>query len=387
MNQRVKAAVTVGSGHVEIHEFDMPTLGKGAAICKILMAGVCGTDKHTYSGETVQYKGTPDEFSIPFPIIQGHELAMEIVAIDEEGAQNLSFDGDYLKVGDRVTICPDVVCGKCWFCKNMPSYPWCEKAQFHYGHNRSTTFGKKLYGGFSQYMYIEPGARLYKIPDGLPNDLACFTEVMCVTYTLEKAREFSSFDLEGFNFGDTVVIQGSGPLGIAHIAMARMLGAGKIIATDISDYKLDIAKAFGADVVLNVEKTTPEERIARIKAETNGRGAEIVVECVGRPEVFPEGLKYLRKAGMYLEPGNFVDCGGTNISVHEICSRNLRIIGMTNHTHNKYKTVMEMMLRNKDTFPWDRLFSHRFPLAQAEEAVKTSMTKESMKVIIDPWIE
>ena len=149
---------------------------------------------------------------------------------------------------------------------------------------------------------------------------------------------------------------------------------------------MDIAKAFGADVVLNAEKTTSEERIARIKAETNGRGAEIVVECVGRPGVFPEGLKYLRKAGMYLEPGNFVDCGGTNISVHEICSRNLRIIGMTNHTHNKYKTVMEMMLRNKDTFTWDRLFSHRFPLAQAEEAVKTSMTKESMKVIIDPWI-
>ena len=105
-----KGSSTRESGHVEIQEFDMPTLGKGAAICKILMAGVCGTDKHTYSGETVQYKGTPDEFSIPFPIIQGHELAMEIVAIDEEGAQNLSFDGDYLKVGDRVTICPDVVC-------------------------------------------------------------------------------------------------------------------------------------------------------------------------------------------------------------------------------------------------------------------------------------
>ena len=142
-------------------------------------------------------------------------------------------------MGDRVTICPDVVCGECWFCKNMPSYPWCEKAKFHYGHNRSTTEGKQLYGGFSQYMYIEPGARLYKIPDGLPNDLACFTEVMCVTYTLEKAREFSSFDLEGFNFGDAVVVQDC--------------------------------------------------------------GAEIVVECVGRPEVFPEGLKYLRKAGMYLE--------------------------------------------------------------------------------------
>ena len=76
------------------------------------------------------------------------------------------------------------------------------KAKFHYGHNRSTTEGKQLYGGFSQYMYIEPGARLYKIPDGLPNDMACFTEVMCVAYTPEKARAVSSFDLEGVNLGD-----------------------------------------------------------------------------------------------------------------------------------------------------------------------------------------
>ena len=166
-----------------------------------------------------------------------------------------------------------------------------------------------------------------------------------------------------------------------------MMGAGKIIATDISDYKLDIAKAFGADVVLNTENTTPEERIARIKAETNGRGADIVVECVGRPEVFPEGLKYLRKAGMYLEPGNFVDCGGTDINVHEICANNLRIIGMTNHTHTGYKTVMEMMLRAKNQFPWERLFSHKYPLSAAEQAIQTSMTKESMKVLIDPWVD
>ena len=72
-------------------------------------------------------------------------------------------------------------------------------------------------------------------------------------------------------------------------------------------------------------------------------------------------------------------------NVHEICSRNLRIVGMNNHTHTKYKAVMEMMLRHKDTFPWERLFSHRFPLA--EQAVKASMTRESMKVVIDPWME
>ena len=87
MNQRVNATVTVSSGQIEVQEFDMPTLGKGAAICKILMAGVCGTDKHSYRGETVQSKGTENEIDLPFPIIQGDEIAMEIVSIDEEGVE------------------------------------------------------------------------------------------------------------------------------------------------------------------------------------------------------------------------------------------------------------------------------------------------------------
>ena len=386
MDKKVKAAVLVKPGKIELREFDMPSLGKGAAICKVLKAGVCGTDKHSYSGETVQYKGTDNEIDLPFPIIQGHEVLLEIVAIDSEAAKNLSYDGDILKVGDRITICPDVVCGKCWYCKNIPSYPWCEHLEFSYGNMRSCDDANHLYGGFAEYIYLEPGTRAYKVPDDLPDEMACFTEVMCVAYTLEKAKEFNSFSLEGFSFGDTVVVQGSGPLGIAHIAMARMMGAGKIIATDISDYKLDIAKAFGADITINTERSTPEERIKLIKDETCGRGADIVVECVGRPEVFPEGLKYLRKAGMYLEPGNFVDCGGVDINVHEICANNLRIVGMTNHTHNCYKTVMEMMARNKDNFPWDKLFSHRFALKDTEEAIKTGKKKESMKVIIDPWL-
>ena len=196
MSKKARAAVLVKPGLMEIREFDLPQPEKGAALCRVLSVGVCGTDKHSYRGETVQYKGTENEIDLPFPIIQGHEIAMEIVAIDEEAAQNLSFDGDYLKVGDRITICPDVVCGKCWYCKNMPSYPWCEHLQFSYGNMRSCNDGHHLYGGYAEYVYLEPGVRAYKIPDGLPNDLACFTEVMCVAYTLEKAREFSSFDLE-----------------------------------------------------------------------------------------------------------------------------------------------------------------------------------------------
>lgn len=382
MAKMVKAAVLVEPGRIEIQEFPMPKLGKGAAIGRMIMAGVCGTDKHTYKGESVQNKGTKNEIQIPYPIIQGHENVLIIEEIDQEGSLNLDYDGNILKPGDRVTMCPDVVCGKCWYCKNMPNYPWCEKLQFTYGNMRSCLDGNHLYGGFSEYIYIEPGTRLYKIPDALPDKVAVLTEVLCVAWTLDKAKEFNSFSLEGFNFNDTVVIQGGGPLGLAHIIKARMMGAGKIIATDISDYRLNLAREFGADITINAKNTTEEERIELVMQETRGRGADLVVECVGIPSVVPEGLRMLRKAGMYLEPGNFVDTGGIMLNIHEICAKNLRIIGMCNHTHNSYQACMEMMVRSLDWFPWDKFVSHIYPLTQTEEAIKKAMEEDSMKVVV-----
>ena len=385
MSTKVRSAVLTRPGKIEIREFDMPSLSAGGAIAKVRLAGICGTDKHSFRGESVQYKGTKNEIDLPFPIIQGHENVIEIADISPEGAKNLEFDGRVLKPGMRVTMCPDVTCGKCWYCKNMPSYPWCEKLVFSYGNMRSCEDGNHLYGGFSEYMYIEPGTRLYAVPDGLPDEVAVLTEIMCVAYSLDKAKEFNSFSLEGFNFDDTVVIQGVGPLGLAHLIKARMMGAGKIIVTDISPYRLEIARAFGADICLNAAETTEQERIELVRQETDGRGADIVCECVGKPMVVPEGLKMLRKAGMYLETGNFVDCGSTPINIHEICANALRIVGMVNHTHNSYRQMMDMMLRSLDQFPWEKFVSHIYPLEQTAEAIYKSMQPDSMKVAIRPW--
>lgn len=110
MSKKARAAVLVKPGLMEIREFDLPQPEKGAALCRVLSVGVCGTDKHSYRGETVQYKGTENEIDLPFPIIQGHEIAMEIVAIDEEAAQNLSFDGDYF--GDWEGLTYDEIVAK-----------------------------------------------------------------------------------------------------------------------------------------------------------------------------------------------------------------------------------------------------------------------------------
>lgn len=386
MSEMVKAAVLVEPGRIEMQEFPMPKPEKGGAVGKMILSGICGTDKHSFQGETLQNAGTAAETEIALPLIQGHENLFVITDIDEEGSKNLEWEGEILKPGDRVTMCPDVVCGKCWYCKHFPTYPWCDDTKFCYGNTRSCKQAPHLFGGFAESIYIVPGTRLYKVPDEMPDEMAVLAEIMCVAYSLDKAKEFNSFAMEGFNFDDTFVIQGCGPLGLAHLIKARMMGAGKIIVTDVSDYKLNLAKEFGADIVINSSRTTEEERVELVREQTCGRGADVVIECVGRPFVVTEGLRMLRRAGMYIEVGNYVDCGSLEINWNIICTKNLRIVGMCNHAHTGYRATMDMMLRTRDQFPWEKFVSHKYPLEQAQQALLKSMAPDSMKVTIAPGL-
>lgn len=386
MAETVKAAVLTGPGTIELQTFPYPEVPKGGAIIRTELSGICGTDKHTYKGEVRQYAGTPQEVTTPFPIIQGHENVGIIEEIDKDGSRHLEFDGQELKVGDRVVMCPDTVCGECWFCKHIPDYPWCNDIR-SYGNSFSCANAPHLFGGFAEYMAITNKVKLYKVPEGMKPETAVFAELFDVTYSLDKAKELYAFDGEGFAFGDTVVIQGAGPLGIMHMIKARMLGADQIIMTDTSQFRLDIAKQFGADITMCLADTTQEERVETVKSRTGGRGADVVVECAGEPEAFPEGIEMVRKSGVYLVVGNFVDVGRTiEIKPHEFCAKNIRILGMSNHSLSGYGPSLRMMQRYEAMYPFEKLITHRYALKDANEAILTSMDySSSMKVVLDPW--
>ncbi|MBR2860239.1 MAG: zinc-binding dehydrogenase [Clostridia bacterium] len=387
MAKTVNAAVLTAPGCVEIQQFPYPdVLPEGGAIIRTELSGICGTDKHTFKGEIRQYAGTAQEISTPFPIIQGHENVGIIEEITKEGSKKLDFDGNELKVGDRVVMCPDTSCGECWFCKHIPDYPWCNDIR-SYGNSFSCANPPHLFGGFSEYMAITNKVKLYKVPEGMPPEIAVFAELFDVTYSLDKAKELYAFDGEGFAFGDTVAILGAGPLGIMHMIKARMLGADKIIMTDTSQFRLDIAKQFGADVTLCLANTTEDERVDLVKQLTGGRGADVVVECAGEPEAFPEALRMVRKAGTILVVGNFVDVGrDVVLKPHEICAKNVRILGMSNHSISGYNPSMRMMQRYQNQFPFEKLITHRYALKDAKEAILKSMDySQCMKIVIDPW--
>ena len=138
MDNKVKAAVMVQPGKIEIQEFPFPALEAGALLLKVAMCGICGTDKHTWRGETKQYAGTEAESDTPFPIIPGHEVIGVVAELNNQNRPRLDYNGERLHVGDRVALCPDVICGECYDCRHTFAFPWCEKLR-GYGNAFSAT--------------------------------------------------------------------------------------------------------------------------------------------------------------------------------------------------------------------------------------------------------
>jgi len=377
----VKAVVMTGPGKVEYQELPYPDhLEPGALIVKMEMSGICGTDKHAFDGDVTLYGGTEAEQDMVYPAVHGHENSGIVYEMNGKGNE-IEYSGKDLKIGDRVTNCPNVICGRCWYCRRIHAYPFCSEHQgigMTYHSNRFPY----ITGGWSEYLYLPPKAWIYKVPEELSIKETALSEIFVVTSLLDRAKMYSQVDARGFSFGDTVVIQGLGAVGMTMIAKARLLGAGKIIALDTISSKLKLAKEFGADLTIDVSKLSDDELVQCIKDETEGRGADVVVEVVGRPEVVKVGLRMLRRGGTYCETGNFVDTGSVELNIHRFfAAKNVLFIGNTNHPHDMYYAHFEMMIRNRKNFPWEKIITHRFTLDQCKEALKKAYEPDAIKVV------
>ena len=196
----------------------------------------------------------------------------------------------------------------------------------------------------------------------------------------------SAFPNESFRFDDTVVVLGVGPLGMCFLMKARMLGAGTIIAIDLSGYRLNFARRLGADHVINAGKTSKAERLQIVKDLTHGRGADMVIECAGVPEAVPEGLELLRVGGLLVEAGNFSDLGEISISPHRhLCAKNARILCVGGEEPAAYGPSMRQMARYMKNYPLHEFVTHRFRLQDVEAAMQKAMDPDSMKVVFEPW--
>jgi L-iditol 2-dehydrogenase len=369
-------------GRVAVHEFDVPAADEGAVVIKMSLSGICGTDKHTFRGESKQYAGTAHERDIEYPLICGHENVGVVVDV---GGDVRDSGGQLITPGDRVVPGANVPCGACYYCMNFYPYYFCEHLE-DYGNSLNCVSEPHLMGGWSQYMYLLPRTPIFRVPDELPDDVAVITEVMAVTHGLETANAI--LGLQGNPpVGRTVVVLGVGPLGLCHLVKARLTGAGRIIATDKFASRLELAGELGADDVLNVATTSMEERRALVLAMTSGRGADIVIDCSGVPDTFTESLKVVRTGGVVIEAGTFVDMGPVSINPNsDICTRSVSVVGVGGETAVSYAPSMALMAANIERYSLGRIVTHQFSLDEAQSAVITAQSDEAMQVVINPTL-
>lgn len=362
-------------GVIAVERFPLPDPEPGAVVLEMSMSGICGTDKHTFRGETLQYAGTPHERQIEYPLICGHENVGRIAAT---GGEVLDSEGQPLGPGDRVVPAANVSCGRCWFCQNGLPYYMCESLE-DYGNSLNCARPPYLFGGWSEYMYLLPGTRLFRVPDALPDNVAVLTEPMAVTHGFDRARRLNE------TFAETVVVYGIGPLGMCHLIKARLMGAGKLIAIDRFRSRLEHAGRFGADEVLDAGELEPDELLARVREQSGGRGADIVLDCSGVPETFVTSLRMTRVGGTVVEAGAFVDMGPVEINPNaDICSRNVNVLGIGGEMAESYVPAMELMTRNLDRLPLRSFVTHRVALEDAKSGLELAQRDEAMKVVLSP---
>jgi threonine dehydrogenase-like Zn-dependent dehydrogenase len=379
----VQAAVVSGPGSIALERFPDPRLGPGEALVRMELSGICGTDKHIFRGEGVLYAGTMMETTPGFPVIPGHENVGVIEEIGADARTQLEFYGQRLEPGDRIVMCPDVICGRCWYCRHGRML-WCENVVC-YGVTLGCGEPPHLFGGWAEHLVLRSDAFVYKVPESLPPELAVLVEPLVVTSVLDEARGHSYVGGEGFRGGDTMVVQGAGPLGLMFVLRGRITGAGDIVVIDSSPFRLELAQRVGATHVLSLEGTTSEERVARVRELTGGRGADVVVDCAGVPGALVEGLEMARKGGAYLETGAYVETGTAEISPHRhLCSKSIRLIGSTNHPYTGYGPALKLLERHGETAGFRELVTHRIPLARVRDALQTSLRPESGKVLVAP---
>jgi len=382
MASKVRAAVMEKPHSIAVQEFPTPEIGHGAALIKMLMSGICGTDKHMFRGETVHPGGQDSTF----PLIPGHENLGCIEKLGSRNGECYDANGELLMEGDRVVPACDVLCGECYACRNMYGWCWCERV-FGYGTTISCKNPPHLFGGWAEYMYILPKVFLFKVPERLPDSVAVLAEPMAVAYG-SMARAMTPYWLakDGVGPGDTVVIQGAGPLGLSHAVMVKMTGVGKLIVVGAPKERLQLAREFGADHTINIEEySTPSERVEKVKSLSNGRGAELVIECVGMPNAVTEGLDMVSLGGTYIITGNYIDMGGAYFNPQkQILSKNIRIIGVNGMPYQAYARALNLLDLNWERYHLNKFVTHSYTIDQAETALRTGESMKSLKVVITP---
>ena len=283
------------NGKFLIKDYPVPEPQKGTLLIKQEMCGICASDTHMYKGDIP---------GLPFPMIIGHEITGRIDKLGE--GINSDIVGKRVNEGDRIVLIPALLCGKCYYCKILKEPTSCLN-ELDYGFMGPADVEPYFQGGYAEYIYAASPLTEF-LKTSLSAKIACLLEPF--TMGLRCA------ELANMGPNDTIVIQGSGPIGLFNLVAAKESNVKRTIIIGGPKQRLALAKKLGADVIIDINDViNPQERVKMVREQTaHGLGADVVVECTGIPAAVPEGIEMLRRLGTYVEVGHFSDNGTCQIN-------------------------------------------------------------------------
>jgi len=351
MTETVLAAVRTGAGTTELREYPTPEVPADGALLRIEVAGICGTDVKMYAKPVIQG-----------PVIMGHENVGVIAMAGREFRERQG-----VAEGDRVFVEHYVPCHRCEWC-HLGQYRHCEWTDWRtnpdarrYGYT-SAENPFHLWGGFASHLYLPWNAVLHKVPDGVSAELAGIVTPMSngIEWALIDAR---------VGYDSTVLIQGPGQQGLAQTVACKQAGASLIIVTGTTKdaARLELAKALGADHVVDVAADDPLTRVTDV---TGGKGVDVVLDCTAGAGTAPvllgiDALK--RREGTLVIQGELA--AFPDFPVKKVTEKAITIKSARGHSFRACELALAQLASGR--FPLERLTTHTFGLSYVDRAIKT----------------
>ena len=331
----MKAAFFMGPETFQVKDVPCPEPLPGTVVIKNMVCGVCGTDVHIFHGEPGSADVTP-------PVVLGHEYSGEVAAVGEGVTQ--------LKVGDHVTVDPNIYCGKCSHCRNGKKQ-LCEAME---------AIGVTRDGGFAQYSLV-PAAQAFLLDPELPFEFGAMAE--------PTACCLHGIDLAGIRGGDRVCIVGGGAIGLIMVQLAKLSGASQVVLSEPNEKRRAVALSLGADLAL-APGEIPQDL-----------SADVVIECVGNLPAVESAFRFAGKgATVLLFSVPKVDAT-FELPLFDVYKKELTIKGSFVNPDTHARAVR---LINSGKLDSSAIITHRFPVDQLPEAIAMQMSEESIKVVVCP---
>jgi len=343
----MKAMVLRAPSDLVLDEVARPQPAAGQVVVRVTHSGVCGTDYKIFNGS----------IKVPYPLIPGHEMAGEVVALGPDLQVGTS-SGDAITVGDRVIIDPETYCGHCFYC---------QKGFTNLCPN-GTLIGRDVNGGFAEYLMV-PASQVFKLPASIDDRTAPMIQVL--TTCLHAQRQVETFP------GDTVAVIGLGVTGQLHVQLAKARGA-RVIGITRSAEKRAMAESLGADVTI----PGGDDAIEKLRELTDGRGADVTIETTGVLKQLADSVYMTRFGGKVLMFGIYTVKEGA-LPFYDLYFKEVSLISARVAKPEDYTACIALVERGQVKL--EPLVSDVMPLGELKEAIGllSSDSGQRMKIIME----